>query len=119
MTHKIKLAVLSILLFAAPAVFACDYPQRIDVPDGATASKDEMIAGQKSVKAYMAEMEEYLSCIAAEEEAAVVMLEDSTPEVLQQREGMLGKRHNAAVEEMELIAAEFNVEVRAYKAKSE
>jgi hypothetical protein len=119
MTKNMKLAIFSILLFCAPVVFACDYPQRATVPDGATASKEEMIAGQKSVKAFMAEMEEYLSCIAAAEEAAVLLLEDSTPDVLLQRETMLGKRHNAAVEDMEIVAAEFNNEVRAYKAKSE
>ena len=119
MTKNIKLAAISILLFSAPAAFACDYPQRADVPDGQTATKDEMIAGQQSVKSYMAAMEEYLACIAADEETAIAQLENPGEEVLQQREQMLGKRHNAAVEEMEIVAAEFNNEVRAYKAKSE
>ncbi len=119
MTKNIKLALFSILLFSAPVTFACDYPQRATVPDGATASKEEMIAGQKSVKAFMAEMEEYLSCIAAEEEAAVLMLEDPTPEIKLQRQNMLSKRHNAGVEDMEIIAAEFNNQVRAYKAKTD
>ena len=119
MTKNIQLAAISILLFAAPAVFACDYPQRTDVPDGQTATKDEMIAGQQSVKAYMAAMEEYLACIAADEKAALGQLDDPSEEVLRQREQMLGKRHNAAVEEMEIVAAEFNNAVRAYKANAE
>jgi hypothetical protein len=119
MTKNITLAAISILLFTAPAAFACDYPQRASFPDGQTATKDEMIAGQQSVKAYMAAMEEYLACIAADEETAIAQLEDPSKEVLQQRDQMLGKRHNAAVEEMEIVAAEFNNEVRAYKAKTE
>jgi hypothetical protein len=119
MTKNIKLAAISILLFTAPAAFACDYPERATFPDGQTATKDEMIAGQQSVKAYMAAMEEYLACIAADEEVASAQLEDPSEEVLRQREQMLGKRHNAAVEEMEIVAAEFNNEVRAYKAQSE
>ena len=119
MTKKFKLAVISILLFAAPAAFACDYPQRVTVPNGDTATKDEMIAGQKSVKAYVAAMEEYLTCIASDEEIAIAQLEDPAEGVLQQREQMLAKRHNAAVEDMELVAAEFNNAVRAYKANAE
>jgi hypothetical protein len=119
MTKNIVLAAISFLLFVAPATFACDYPQRASVPNGQTATKDEMIAGQQSVKAYMAAMEEYLACIATDEETAIAQMEDPSEEVLQQREQMLGKRHNAAVEEMEIVAAEFNNEVRAYKAKAE
>ena len=119
MTKNIKLAAITFLLFAAPAAFACDYPQRANVPNGQTATKDEMIAGQQSVKAYMAAIEEYLACIATDEETAIARLEDPSEEVLQQREQMLGKRHNAAVEEMEIVAAEFNNAVRAYKANAE
>jgi hypothetical protein len=35
------------------------------------------------------------------------------------REAAFTKKYNAAVEEMELIAAQFNEEVRAYKAQSQ
>ncbi len=56
---------------------------------------------------------------AADEKAALGQLDDPSEEVLQQREQMLGKRHNAAVEEMEIVAAEFNNAVRAYKANAE
>lgn len=119
MTKNLKLAVISALLFVAPVAFACDYPQRVTLANGQTATKDEMVTTQKAVKAYMAAMEEYLACIAADEEAAVAALVEPTEEQLQQREIMLGKRHNAAVDDMELIAAEFNNEVRAYKAKAQ
>lgn len=107
------------MLLAAPIAFACDYPQRASVPNGNSATKDEMIAGQKAVKAYMAAMDEYLACIASEEEVAKAQIEDPSEEELQQRQLMLNKRHNAAVEEMEIVAANYNNAVRAYKAKAE
>lgn len=107
------------LVFMAQGALACDYPNRTDVPDGATASKDEMIAGQRGVKSYMVEMEEYLSCIEAEEAAAVLELGADVDEpAKRQREELFNKRYNAAIEEMNLVAEEFNIQVRAYKARS-
>ena len=99
--------------------FACDYPQRATIATGQTATKEEMIASQKSVKSYMTAMEKYLVCIENEENDAVAQLENPAKDELEQRQIMLSKKHNAAVEEMEIIAAEFNNEVRSYKARAE
>lgn len=106
------------LLLIAQGAFACDYPQRVEMPNGTTASKDEMIAGQKDVKKYMATMDTYLACIEAEEAQAVIELGEIDEETSRQREEMFNKKYNAAVEEMNLVAEEFNIQVRAYKAKS-
>ena len=76
-----------------------------------------MIASQSAVKKYVAEMETYLACIVDAEKAAVAELVELTPEVEQQRTEMLDKKYNAAVEEMERMAADFNAEVQAYKAR--
>lgn len=103
------------LAFSAQATLACDYPERVSVPNGASATKEEMLEAQKSVKAYVTEMETYLDCILEEEKAARAAIEDLTPEVEQQREDMLTKKYNAAVDEMETVAARFNAEVQAYK----
>ena len=43
-------------LFAATSFAACPYPDEIAIPDGSSASEEEMIAGQKQVKGYMASM---------------------------------------------------------------
>lgn len=110
-----KSIVFAVMLFAAPLTFACDYPHRADVPDGATADKEVMIAGQRGVKTYMAAMEEYLSCIEAAEQETVAGPDE---EAKQQRIDMLNKKYNAAVEEMNRVAEEFNVQVRAYKDRS-
>jgi len=118
MNKLIKMAASLAMLFAAQGALACDYPPRIDVPMGATASKDDMIAGQKSVKTYMATMEEYLACIEADEAQAVLGLGVVDEDTKRQREDMFNKKYNAAVEEMNLVAEEFNMQVRAYKDRS-
>lgn len=106
------------LTFASSAVFAaCEYPSRVDIPNGNEASKDEMISGSKAIKGYMETMNTYLDCIAAESESAVSAGE--AEEVSKERAALLSKRHNAAVAEMEKLAAEFNVQVRAYKGREE
>jgi hypothetical protein len=115
MNKIMKTAISVAMLFVAQSAFACDYPARVDMPDGVTASKETMIAGQKDVKAYMAAMDEYLSCIESEEAAAVLSLGEIDEDTKRQREEMFNKKYNAAVEQMNLVAEEFNVQVRAYK----
>lgn len=106
------------LLVLSPAAIACDYPQRATIPNGDTATKDDMLAGQRSVKAYMAAMEEYLTCIEREESETLAQMSELSEEDKTARSAALTKKHNAAVEEMEIIAARFNEAVRAYKARS-
>ena len=119
MKTRSKIAIATAILFVAPVAFACDYPKRANVPIGATASTEKMLAGQKSVKAYMAAMDEYLECIDTEEENSVAALVDVSDDELARRGAAITKKYNAAVTEMELIAARFNEEVRAYKAQSD
>ncbi len=105
------------LLIISYSGYACDYPDRIVVPSGNSATKEDMIDGQKGVKRFVADMEVYLECIVEEEKLARLAIDDLAPEVEQQREEMLTKKYNAAVDEMEKIAADFNSEVQAYKAR--
>lgn len=117
MNNMMKTAISVAMLFIAQGAFACDYPQRVDMPDGMKASKDEMIAGQKDVKKYMANMDTYLACIEAEEAQAVIELGEVDEDMSRQRAEMFNKKYNAAVEEMNLVAEEFNIQVRAYKGR--
>ena len=119
MIMKLMTAIAAAILFASPLAFACDYPSRADMPDGISASTDDMMAGQNSVKAFMASMEEYLVCIEKEEEEAVAALIEPGDEALAKREAAIIKKYNAAVEDMELIAAKYNEQVRAYKAQAQ
>lgn len=118
MNKLMKSAACVAILFMAQGALACDYPTRVDLPDGATANKDAMITGQKSVKSYMATMEQYLSCIETEEAEAVLGMGDVDEDSKRQREEMFNKKYNAAVEEMNLVAEEFNMQVRAYKDRN-
>lgn len=118
MNRITKLVGTATLVFLAQTSFACDYPTRVDIPNGDSASKEEMIAGQRDVKAFVASMEAYLDCLLEEEKAARAEAELS-PEDEQQREEMVNKKYNAAVDEMEMVAARFNEQVQAFKARGE
>jgi hypothetical protein len=76
-----------------------------------------MLEGQRGVKKFVTAMDVYLECIIDEEKMARALTEDLSPDDEQQREDLLNKKYNAAVDEMERLAAQFNVEVQAYKAK--
>jgi hypothetical protein len=111
MNKLMKTAVSVALMFIAQGVLACDYPQRVDnVPDGNTATRDEM-------QAYLGEMEQYLECIEAEEAEAVIAMGDVDDETKRQRKSTFDKKYNAAVEEMNLVAEQFNIQLRAFNAK--
>ncbi|MEM1090943.1 MAG: hypothetical protein AAGB27_12190 [Pseudomonadota bacterium] len=92
----------------------CEKPYKVDIPDGAKASKDVLIETQKKVKAYMAEGDAYLACLENEEKnmATAVMSE----EAIEEERALRTRRHNAMVDEMHLVGEAFNNEVRAYKA---
>jgi hypothetical protein len=92
----------------SPVYAECSYPREVSIPDGATASNDDMVKGQTLVKQYMAEMEGYLDCLDQEE---ATIPEKQTPEAKQ----LHLQRHNAAVDAMEAMAAKFNEQIRAYK----
>lgn len=117
--NRILYTIASLCLIISPMAIACDYPQRADVPNGATASKDEMLAGQQSVKSYMTAMEEYLTCMENDEKAALAEMDELSEEERATRDAAMTKKYNAAVEEMEVIAAQFNEEVRAYKEQGQ
>lgn len=95
---------------AVPAQAACEYPADVTLPDGAKATEAEMNAGSALVKKYIADMDAYMSCLDAEQ--AALPVEQQTPE----NKSLHVKRHNAAVDAEEAMAARFNEQIRAYKA---
>lgn len=116
MNKTIKIAIGCLLLIAAPITFACDYPERPNIPDGSTASKEELLAAKDSVGAFLAGVDDYLTCIESTEKEAVAALEDPNSEDLKRRDEMLGSKFDAANDEKALVGEEFNLEVRAYNA---
>ena len=105
------------LFFASSIAFACDYPERPQIPDGSTASKEELLAAKSDVTNYLSGVDDYLRCIETEEKAAREAMEEADPAVMQKRDEMLDKKFDAANEEKALVGEQFNQQVRAYNAK--
>ena len=116
MNKMIKIAVGCLLLVVAPIGFACDYPERPSIPDGATASKEELLAAKDAVGVFLAGVDTYLTCIENAEKEAVAALETAEPDELKRRDDMLTSKFNAANEEKALVGEQFNQQVRAYNA---
>ena len=79
------------LALASPA-YACDTPSApSSLPDGKSATMDQMMSAKKGVDQYKRDMETYLGCVKDPLKA------------------------DAAQAELEKVAGRFNAEVRAYK----
>lgn len=88
---------------------ACENPAAVAIPDGKTSTMEQMLAAQAQVKAYQTAMNEFLACIDSELEAQG----EQAPEEFR---SLMVSRHNAAVSEMEGVAAAFNDQIKAYRA---
>lgn len=111
--------VLAMLMGAGMANAECVYPKVPSaMPDGNTATEQEMVEGMKAVKAYNGEVSAYLSCLDMEMQARIDAAGAEAPaDQIAQIKAIQAKRHNAAVEELEAHAARFNEQVKAFKAR--
>ena len=107
----------AVLILASFTVFACDYPQRPFIPDGATASKEELLAAKDGVQTFLASVDEYLQCVELEEQAALASMDEPTPEEQAERDKLLNRKFDAANEEKAMVGEQFNQQVRAYNGK--
>ena len=107
----------AILILASVTVFACEYPERPYIPDGATASKEELLAAKNSVQTFLAAVDDYLQCVDLEDEAALASMDEPTPEEKAERDKSLNRTFDAANEEKAMVGEQFNQQVRAYNAK--
>ena len=80
-------------------------PAPSKIPDGSTASEQEMLTAMQTLKEYNTDVETYTKCL--EFEARQNLLSRSDAE----------RMHNSAVETLQKIASKFNEQVRTYKAK--
>jgi hypothetical protein len=117
----IPLTLILALGAAAAAQADCTYPRAPDkIPDGATASKDEMIAAKNDVARYNNEMNAYLDCIKLEIQAipkdAKMSKDDKAKADAQEK--LLDQKNNAAVDELQSVATRFNEQLRIWKAKN-
>ncbi len=106
------------LVLVAPLALACDYPAPPkNLPEGATSTKEEMLAGVKMISSYQAEMAVYLDCIEADEIVATQALAEDDEEGKRQSKIMFDKKYNAAVDEQTKTVEIFNAEIRDFKAR--
>lgn len=104
-------------LFFGSAQAACIYPRAPEhIPDGKTATFDEMAAAQKAVVQFNEDINAYNTCLDME----MASLEQSgqfDPARLMELRAMQAKKNNAAVDEVQAIADQFNEQLRIYKAR--
>ena len=119
MTTRILSGLALGLLMAAAANAECTYPKEpSNMPDGATATQDQMVEGMKAVKEYNTQVTNYLSCLEQEMNARVEAAGPDAPaDQIEQIKAIHNKRHNAAVDALEQQAARFNEQVKVFKAR--
>ena len=105
---------------AAPVYAECPYPQApTKIPDGATATLQEMVDGQKAVGTYQKEINDYTACIDKELDEQLAKGGDKLkPEQKAEMQKVEAQKHNAAVDQLQAIADRFNEQVKVFKAKA-
>lgn len=117
---KALLAITALAALAGPVYADCSYPPPpAKLPDGNSATMQEMLAGKNAVTQYNKDINAYVACIKLEHETAVTTAGDKlTPQQKADMEKMEVQKNNAAVDQLQSIADRFNEQVRIYKTKS-
>ena len=106
---------------AATAAYAdCPYPVApTKLPDGATATMQDMIDGQNAVKGYDKAINDYVTCIDKELDDSIAKAgKDLKPEQKKHMQDLEAQKHNAAIDELQNVATRFNEQVKVYKART-
>jgi hypothetical protein len=106
---------------ATAAAYAdCPYPQApTKLPDGATATLEEMVAGQKAVGEYQKAINDYTACIDKQLDDDIAKGGDKLkPDDKKKMQQMEAQKHNAAVDQLQAVADRFNEQVKVYKART-
>jgi hypothetical protein len=115
--------VISLALVAALAAgstnAACTYPKAPEkIPDGNTATLEQMIAAQRGVKQFDADITAYQSCLETEFNDAMSKETSLTEEQKKERRKIVDQKMNAAVDEAQGLADRLNAQIRVYKEKA-
>jgi hypothetical protein len=117
---KALLAITALAALAGPVYADCSYPPPpAKLPDGNTATMQEMLDGKNAVTQYNKDINAYVACIKLEHETAVTTAGDKlTPQQKADMEKIEVQKNNAAVDQLQSVADRFNEQIRIYKAKS-
>jgi hypothetical protein len=110
-------------MHAQAADATCTYPKSPDTPpDGATATKDQMIAAKHDFDRYNSEMNAYLDCLKLEIDAATPKdpskLSADEKKKVDQQQKILAQKNNSAVDELTANVGRFNEQLKIFKAKN-
>ncbi len=113
---RLTLALLALAASGA-AQATCIYPRAPDkLPDGSTATYEEMVAAQKAVQQFNEDINSYNACLDLE----ISTLEksgDLDENELAERRAMQAKKNNAAVDAVQEVADRFNEQLRIFKTR--
>ena len=99
--------------YAQLTLAKCDYPKmNFVIPNGATATVENMVVGQTNFKTYNAGMEAYLDCLDSELSKVSKKLDN-----YQEIQSLSDSKYNAAIDQLTKAADEWNEAVRDYKAQ--
>jgi hypothetical protein len=114
-----KIILAMALIAAAPAFADCPYPAAPGkLPDGASATMQDMLDGQKTVKEYEKAVNDYTSCIDKDLDDQIAKAGDQLkPERKTEMQRVEAQKHNAAVDQLQSVADRFNEQVKVFKAK--
>lgn len=88
-------------------------PTVISIPDGTTATRDQMIATQRALKAYDTAVKAYGDCLQQQLDSRVAAGGDKETLSVQ-----YDKMNNDQVDKLQKLADKFNEELRAFKARN-
>ncbi len=111
-----------LLALCATAESACIYPQAPQaLPNGNSATKEEMLEAQGRVKDYVMSVQEtYLPCLEKEKGDATTALDNMDPEYTARKasiDAIHAKKHNAALDELQAFVDRWNAEKKAFTDK--
>jgi len=113
MSTRVTLLATLAVAFSLPAHAECAFPKApATIPDGRTASEQEMLAAMSSFKAYNDSVTAFGACL----EEETLAKSSGTGHVMQLK-AMQAKKHNAAIDELQAKAQLFNEQVRIFKSR--
>ena len=106
---------------SAGAAADCARPDAPTVPDGDTASLEQMLEAQQAVVDYMDAGNAYLECLQKAQDRTVRAAgrDRQKREAAAEADARRVEKHNAMVEDMEAVAADFNVAREAFNAQQQ
>jgi len=105
---------MSLLALPLSARADCSAPAGlVQIPNGTTATRDQMVAAQRAVKSYDTAVKAYGDCLQHELDANLASGGNK-----QQLEAEYDRLNNAEVDKLQRLAGKFNDELRAFKARN-